>query len=230
MECWLAHWQHQTACDPCHELIPELSPLEPQRAGNLLIPWHRTQPAAPWHLLQGISGTPAAAAAASQKAQTTLGCWPCSEHTLAPAQPCASRALEKMVRVPITAWAAYRVLYTPEKSRSKARPQPAKKSPIWGTRHRQPITAACSGAEQGLEDLLACAKGPGADLGMEVTERHTWQHNIPMAGCDFGSTQDSTALSLHLHAAHKTHSPRPTSSFRNPSADSHSCYFKIKEK
>lgn len=42
MKCWLAHWWDQAARDPCHVHISVLSPLEPQRAGTLLIPWLST--------------------------------------------------------------------------------------------------------------------------------------------------------------------------------------------
>lgn len=104
MKCWLAHWWDQTARDPCHVHIPVLSPLEPQRAGTLLIPWPSTGTG---HCLQHpdicCKGAQALLTlscwwAASQRAQTTLGCCACSEHTPG---PCASKALERMAGIPI---------------------------------------------------------------------------------------------------------------------------------
>lgn len=101
VKCWLAHWWDQAARDPCHVHISVLSPLEPQRAGTLLIPWLSTGMG---HSLTSVARELRHSLrwscwwAASQRAQTTLGSCACSEHTPG---PCASKALEKMAGVPI---------------------------------------------------------------------------------------------------------------------------------
>lgn len=94
------------------------------------------------------------------------------------------------------------------------------------TRHRQCNYSCllCGRAGLGMCQRSWCRSGHGGDREAHLTM--TSQQQGVILGARI--SQGSTASSLHLHAAHKIHFPRATSSFPNPSADSQSCYLKIK--
>lgn len=219
---------------PCHVHIPVLSPLEGQGSCSSPGTGHCLQHPGTAvrefrHSLCWSWGW-----AASQRAQTLLGCCPCSEHTPAPAL-CFPKLWRRWQGFPYSLGC---LQHTPEKNRSRASPQPAKKAPSgapgtarsWHQAQAAPLQLLALwqnrgwGIFQHVPKVLVQIWGWRAQRGTSNNMTSQWQGGILGAGI----TQGPTAPSLHLLAAHKTHSPRATSSFPKPSADSHSCYLKIK--
>lgn len=132
------------------------------------------------------------------------------------------------------AWAAHGELHTPEETEVGPDLTLPRKAPSGAPRaarscNRAPAAALqplavwqCRGWRKGcMCQRSRCRSRDGRDR-----ERDTWQHG----SCDFGCWECTRLRSTppHLHAAHKARSPSATSNFPNPSADSHSCYLKIK--
>lgn len=245
----LKSWRDQAAHDPCHANIPLLSPLEPQRAESLLIPWPST-------------GTGHCLTSAVREFRHSW-CWssggsiPKSTKHTGAAVPALSTPSTSTVQDPVLPkpWRRQQGFFTcslgclqrpahsRKKNRSRASSQPAKKAPSGA-----PGTArSCHQAQAAQLQLLAlwqnrswgtfgmcqrswCRSRDGGDRGAHLT---TWHPNSRVWLCDFvfwDHTGFHSPLSPPAYAAHNTRSPRATSSFPNPSADSHSCYLKIKLK